>query len=246
VTGGGAAAGGTAGLDFQGSASTSSTVRFRFTNPLAIYPATYIWRVNPRRQAGYYTAFFWGNDGDFGWDGGDSNSYYGAHPYPQPAPNGTDHKWEISVGANDFLSPEFVVYDVWYTQVLRVWSDGSGKHHEYYWDWPNTSRVIRRTESVNYGNVMPPHPALTFGDAPWSPSYEVMNGVLRGIQVYSTLLSVGDVGAEINAPKSTAAGASNIWYMNLNPTPQDISDKSGAGHNPEWVGSGRPRLWSGQ
>ena len=68
------------GLDFQGSAATTGTVRFRFTNPLAIYPATYIWRVKPRQQSGYYTAFFWGNDGTFFWDDGSPNSYYGAHP----------------------------------------------------------------------------------------------------------------------------------------------------------------------
>ena len=37
-----------------------------------------------------------------------------------------------------------------------------------------------------------------------------------------------------------------MWYMNLNPTPSDIGDKSGAGHNPAWVGSARPQLWSGQ
>ena len=77
----------------------------------------------------------------------------------------------------------------------------------------------------------PTNAALTFGDAPWAPSTEIMNGVMRGIQVYSTLLSVADVGAEINNPKSTAAGTSNIWYLNLNPTPTDISDKSGAGNN---------------
>ena len=58
------------GLDFPGSAATSGTVRFRFTNPLAIYPATYMWRVKPRQQNGYYTTFFWGNDGEFAWGGG--------------------------------------------------------------------------------------------------------------------------------------------------------------------------------
>ena len=48
----------TKGLDFPGSAAVSSTMRFRFRNPLDIYPATYIWRAYPRRQSGYYTAFF--------------------------------------------------------------------------------------------------------------------------------------------------------------------------------------------
>ena len=53
---------GISGLDFPGSAAVATTMRFRFLNPLPIYPATYIWRAYPRQQAGYYTAFFWGND----------------------------------------------------------------------------------------------------------------------------------------------------------------------------------------
>jgi len=146
----------------------------------------------------------------------------------------------------DYLSSENVVYDRWYTQALRVSSDGSGKHHEFYWDLPNTSRVIRVDLPADYGNINPPNPALTWGDAPWSPSNEIMNGIMRGIQIYSTPLSVSDILSESNTPLSTAPGTSNIWYLNLNPTPSDISDKSGQGHNPQWVGSERPRLWSGQ
>lgn len=234
------------GLDFKGSASTTGTVRFRFTNPLANYPATYIWRVKPRQQSGYYTAFFWGNDGTFYWGPSSPDSYYGAHPYPQPAPNGSSHKWEMSVYGYDYLSSENVTYDVWHTQALRVWSDGSGKHHEFYWDLPNTSRVIRVNSPSEYGNIMPPSPALTFGDAPWNVSNEIMNGVMRGFQIYSTALSVNDILSESATPKSTGAGASSMWYLNLNPTPTDISDKSGAGHHPAWVGSERPQLWSGQ
>ncbi len=233
------------GLDFQGSAATSGTVRFRFTKPLAIYPATYIWRVYPRQQNGYYTAFFWGNDGKFWWDSGAPNTYYGAHPYPTVQPNGATHKWEIAVNGGDFLSAETVEYKRWYTQALRVWSDGSGKHHEFYWDLPDMSRLIRRDEPSSYGNTMPPSPTLTWGDAPWNESNEIMDGVIRGIQIYSAALSVSDILAEVNDPRSTSAGASHMWYLNLNPTPADISDKSGAGHDPSWVGSGRPLLWSG-
>ena len=61
-------------------------------NPFPIYPATYIFRVFPRKKTvpphpnAYYTTFFWGNDGTFTWDnGGNANTYYGAHPYPIPA-----------------------------------------------------------------------------------------------------------------------------------------------------------------
>lgn len=238
------------GLDFQGNASTTGTVRFRFTDPLAIYPATYIWKVRPRHQLGYYTTFFWGNDGKFEWDPDCdphcADSYYGAHPYPQGGYLGSTHKWEIAARQGDRVSAENVVYDVWYTQALRVWSDASGgKHHEFYWDLPNTSRVIRLDVASTYGNRMPPSPALTFGDAPWAPSREMMNGVLRGIQVYSSTLTLSEILDEIADPLSSSSGASSIWYLNLNPIPTDISDKSGRGNHPEWVGGERPLLWSG-
>jgi hypothetical protein len=229
-------------------------MRFKFSNPLAIYPATYIWRAYPRQQASYYTAFFWGNDdgkGDlstFLWvnNGQSADSYYGAHPYPNNPPGGTTHKWEISVQQDDFVNGA-VVYDRWYTQALRVWADSSGmKHHEFYWNLPNTdaSSMVTRTVEAAYGNRMPPAPALTWGDAPWNPGNEVWNGILRGIQVYSTNLSVADILSESATPLSTAAGAASIWYLNLNPTPSDISDKSGRGHHPVWVGTARPKLWT--
>jgi hypothetical protein len=228
-------------------------MRFRFLNPLAIYPATYIWRAYPRQQAGYYTAFFWGNDDGKGnldtflWvSDGSADSYYGAHPYPNPAPNGTAHDWEISVQQIDPVNGA-VIYNRWYTQALVVWSDANGnKHHEFYWDLPNTdvSYMVIYTAPASYGNTNPPLPALTWGDAPWNPGREVWNGILRGIQVYSANLSEADILSEAITPRSTSAGDASIWYLNLNPTPTDISDKSGKGNHPAWVGNERPSLWS--
>lgn len=241
------------GLDFPGSAATEKTIRFAFADPLRIFPATYIWRVKPRQQSGYYTAFFWGNDdgnGDlstFLWDSGDADSYYGAHPYPTEPPDGELHAWEIAVEREDPTNG-IVVYDRWYTQALRVWSDERGrKHHEFFWDWPNTdeSHLVRRVSPSDWGNKMPPSPTLTWGDAPWAPSNEIWNGVIRGIQIYSTNLSLDDIQAEIDEPLSTAAGEINIWYMNVNPQPDDILDKSGSDNNPAWIGSERPALWNG-
>lgn len=238
------------GLDFPGSAATTGTVRFRFTRPLAMYPATYIWRVNLRSQPEYYTAFFWGNDGEFRWDNGISSTYYGAHPYPYPAPNYVPpdqvgpRYWEISVAALDVLSKQQVEYGRWHLQGLRVWSDLFGKHHEFYWDLPDTTKVIKHRAPRSYGNKLPPRPALTWGDAPWAPSKEIMFGVMRGFQIYSTSLTMGDLLAEASHPLSTPAGRESVWYMNLNPTPTDIADTSGAGHHPEWVGAERPLLWT--
>lgn len=251
------------GLDFPGSDAipSGSTVRFKFTDPhlngLPIYGpsgngVTYIWRAYPRRQAGYYTAFFWGNDDGAGeistfiWNNGGADTYYGFHPYPDPPPDGSSHKWEISADARDFRE-HFVEYDRWHTQAAIVWRDANNeKHHAFYWDLPNTDanhRVIHVSSSDN-NNQNPPAPALTWGDAPWQPGKEVWNGILRGFQIYSTRLTLEEIQAEIDDPLSTAAGAANIWYLNINPTPDDISDKSGKGNNPEWVGGRRPTLYT--
>ena len=250
------------GLDFPGSAAVNSTMRFKFVNPqdngLPVYGepgkgVTYIWKAYPRQQSGYYTAFFWGNDDGQGtldtflWTAnGGADSYYGAHPYPQNPPGGNTHFWEVSVEQADYTNG-VVEYGRWHTQALRVWIDSDGrKHHEFYWDLPNTdsAHVVSRTSPADWGNVNPPSPALTWGDAPWQPGQEVWSGILRGIQIYSDQLTVDEILAEIDAPQSTTRGQQSIWYLNVNPTPADISDKSGNGNNPSWVGSQRPALYT--
>ncbi len=243
------------GLDFPGSSSVSTTMRFQFADPqkngLPIYGpngrgVTYIWKAYPRRQCGYYTTFFWGNDGGFG------GAYYGFHPYPQG--DGARHRWEIAGDqGGDFLG-ENVVYDRWYTQVARVWSDPDGKHLEFYWDWPDQSKVLTHTTSRSVDNADPPNPVLAWGDAPWPSSRgiygpsgqgnEVYDGILRGIQIYNIRLSSKDLQREVRQPLSTAMGSSYIWYLNRNPTPTDISDKSGRNNNPKWVGNERPTLYT--
>lgn len=258
------------GLDFPGSVAVQNmpgpyprTMRFKFTDPhlngLPIYGpngrgVTYIWRAFPRQQPGYYTAFFWGNDdgrndiGTFLWaDGGRAaDTYYGAHPYPRGGGNATLHDWEIALEQGDPVNGA-VQYGRWHTQALRVWADAQGnKHHEFYWDLPNTDAAhrVERISPASYGNRLPPAPALTWGDAPWQPSNEVWSGVLRGFQIYDTALSLPDILSEVAAPRSTAAGQGALWYLNLNPTPGDIADKSGRGHHPAWVGPLRPTLYT--
>lgn len=236
------------GLNFPSNGSTSDDVRFRFTgaNLLPMYPATYIWRVNLRHQPGYYTTFFWGPDGPF-----TGTSFYGAHPYPDGGGSSTlTHKWELSINANDFVNDANgnstqLGYGVWRTQALRVWDNGAAKVYEFYWDLPDTTPVIRVTLDRSYGDTRPLNPALNFGDAPWSLGNERLSGVLRGIQLYNSALSVSDILTEASSALSTAAGTANIWYLNMNPTPSDISDKSGKGHNPAWVSSARPSQWTG-
>jgi uncharacterized protein YjdB len=222
------------GIDFPGNAGVNTTMRFEFSAPLSAYPATYIWRVYTRQQQSYYTAFFWGNKGAFY----SSHTYYGFHPYPDWKTT-HQHFWEIAAPpGGDFVSPAHVVYDQWYVQVAVCRKSGSQTIIEFYWDWPDTTKMVRHT-SEQYDN--PPVPVVVIGDAPWNPGNEVWNGILRGFQFYDAALERSEIEQEIATPGTVMTP----WYMNLNPTPKDISDKSGNGHHPEWVGSERPSLWMG-
>jgi hypothetical protein len=239
-------------MEFSGNGAVRRMLYWH--NPFPIYDATYIVRVYPRKKVptagstGYYTTFFWGNDGPFVWDGGNANTYYGAHPYPIPASNGPG-QWEISIYGEDQTTGMEVEWNRWYTQAFRAWrTSSSTTQHEFYWDLPDTSKVLRRTiNDPNWANRNPPTPAIVMGQAPnyqgrsWGgyPGWEEFNGIIRGIQFYSGLLSVPDVLAEIAQPQSTAAGRNFIWYLNLDPRPSDVTDKKGTGtaHNPSWDGT---------
>jgi len=223
------------GLDFPGNAAVATTMRFEFTAPFAAYPATYIWRAYPRQQTGYYTAFFHANNSTF------FNSdleYYGFHPYPDPPTTGTP-KWEISVdgGRDEVRDP--VVFDRWYLQVAVVYKSGSTAYHTFYWDWPDTTHKIYWPNTGVWSPA--PNPAIMVGDNPWNPGEEVWDGMLRGFQFYDVALTPSEIVQEIAVPGSVR----RPWYLNLNPTPSDISDKSGSGHHPSWVGTQRPTLWTG-
>ena len=84
-------------------------------------------------------------------------------------------------------------------------------------------------------------PAIIIGDAPWNQGKEVPNAILRGYQFYDVVLTPAQIAQEIASPGAVRTP----WYLNLNPTPSDVADKSGNGHNPAWVGPVRPGVWTG-
>jgi chitodextrinase len=246
----GSTGGATYGLEWPGDGSVRRMLYW--SNPFPIYDATYIFKVYPRKKTTgtykYYTTFFWGNNGNYAWDGGVANTYYGAHPYPVPAPSGAG-QWEISVQSHDITTGVEVSWNRWHTQAFRARRvSPSQTEHEFYYDLPDTSKVIRYTvNNSGWADRNPPSPAIVMGQAPnfnglsWGgyPGWEEFNGIIRGIQLYTTYLSVTDITNEIATPKSTAAGASSIWYLNLDPRPSDVTDKkaSGTAHNPQWDGT---------
>jgi hypothetical protein len=72
---------------------------------------------------------------------------------------------------------------------------------------------------------------------------------MRGIRQFNAALALADIQAEIaaigNNAAASAAGQGATWYINDNPTPSDVTDKSGAGHNPVWANANRPTQWNG-
>ena len=262
---------GSTGLDWDGTAPARRMLYWH--SPLSMYDATYLFKVYQRNQVSsrpdgsrYYTTFFWGNDGTFVWGAGYERSYYGAHPYPIPANTG-DGKWEISTSAADFVtrddaSSPYVTNNVWYSQAFTARNTGGSNHeHKFYIDLPSVATSVTITHTVGTAAVTPTTPALMFGQAPdngfgqsWGgyDGWEEQNAIIRGIQVYSSFLSQADIVA-LAALDTDAAVLSycsghsitSLWYLNMNPTPSDVTDKSGNARHGSWAGASRPTLWTG-
>ncbi len=256
------------GLDFpsNGDAPSSAFVAFQFAHPhldgLPIWGpggvgATYIWKVFPRQQTGYYVTFWWSNGGTFTW-AGVPDTYYGCHPYPKTgSASGTAHNWEIATdnGGDEQITragvPLTVVKGRWYTQALRVTRNGNGtKTLVFYIDLPSVanSNVIEKMVSSSYGQTNPPNPMLTVGDSPWYADYqhERLSGIVRGFKIFNRVLSEADTLSEAASDGlATAAGLANIWWKKINPTPTDLLCEAGTGRNPSWAQATKAALWTG-
>jgi hypothetical protein len=118
----------------------------------------------------------------------------------------------------------------WYVHVARV---STGRRYRFHINWPNASPYIEHQDS---NRPDPANPILLVGDVPWHAGFENYFGLIRGIQIYDVELTDAQVNMEIANPGSFL----RPWYLNLNPTPTDITDKSGAGHHPAWGTTARP------
>ncbi len=238
----------------NGEAGDGNSTRFKFTSPLSWYPATYIWKYYPIQQTGYYTTFFHGGS----TSGGSSFTgfgYYGCHPYPQGGSSGTAHNWEISIAGTDIIDDDnanstVVTKAQWYTQacVARLVNTNE-LEVKFYWDLDTAAtRIITYTTTGDYADAPTSSPHLIFGDAPWSPNNECMSGRFRGLQIYDTNLTLQQIQDRMDLSSNSSVVSNDpgsLWYVNINPTPDDITDKSGNGNDPSWHNSNRPTLYEG-
>jgi hypothetical protein len=258
-TGGGPESG--TGLEFPPNFMPGSDARLVWSGSdmLPRTSHTAIWQARYVQQSGYY-AVAWHTSNDGTWHA--SLFEYGTHPYPTTGTVNSDgqstggtggeglvHYYEIAgLGASDFIAspgpgPTYVlVPDLWVTQARTCEVVGDQVRHRY---WPDSSEpdaFIEQTvplDGVVEASALAVSPAFTIGGSPWTGD-GVGNGespasVLRGFALFSTTLDIDDIVAETASEgdtAATAAGARSVWYINKNPTPDDVSDKSGAGHSP--------------
>ncbi|HWB81868.1 MAG TPA: hypothetical protein VG755_43195 [Nannocystaceae bacterium] len=232
---------------------------------------TAIWQARYVQQNGYY-AVAWHTSNDGTWHA--SLFEYGTHPYPTTGTvdasgqstggtggEGAVHYYEIAgLGASDFIAspgpgPTYLLgTDVWVTQARTAELVGDEVRHRYWPDLADPDAFIEQSVSadgVAQASAAAVSPAFTIGGSPWtgdgSGNGESPAAVLRGFAFFSSALAIDDLVAEANSASDapvTDAGAASVWYINRNPTPDDVADRSGAGHSPVWANDARPGLWT--
>lgn len=242
-------------LNFAGNTdfpSASPLVALIWPDPFPAKPATVIMRQYPRHQHTYYWDLGWVSSATT-WEEGVVNYWafnlYGATgKCPEPV-------WEIAADNSDWFTPSSAdSYDEsgdgdvvfgswpptapdgpgWYLTVGRV---SSSKFYRCHLNWPDPSPYIQHQDS---DRPDPADPVLLMGGALWSAGFENTKGLKRGLQYYDVELTDEELAAEIASPGSVRTP----WYLNLNPTPDDVSDKSGNNHHPVWANENRPTLWT--
>ena len=184
---------------------------------------------------------------------------------------GSTHYYEIAgLGGGDFIAtgdpggvPQgalVVTKGVWKREAFKIETvGGTTLRHTYRPDVVDNASfsIVQDYPLSSIGS--PSSPAFYFGAASWragQPSAgrndETPNCILRGIALFSEPLSDAhcdailalDTDSEVLAYCS-ANSITSLWYLNMNPTPTDISDKSGNGRDPSWNGTGStPTLWT--
>lgn len=184
--------------------------------------------------------------------------------------SGTVHFWEIAglrdnTTAHDFLcSPGGAggtnISSVLGTEIVQARTcevvSGTTLRHKFYPDVLNSPSLVIQQDIALSSIGSPSAPAFYFGASDWRDGQggggagtndETPGCTLRGLQLFSDALGISDITSEATSGANTpvtAAGLASVHYMNQNPTPTDISDKSGAGHNPTWPNANRPSLWT--
>lgn len=218
------------------------------------------------QQNGYY-AFAWHAWDDNAWHSGTGKWEFGTHPYPTTSAQdgagystggtgggGTVHYHEIANGLDKISnggSPLLVVKDVWLMQARTCELVGGNYVHTF---WPDVegNPGFSIVWTIATGEVSgSPTMKYRHGTSPWQANVpsagqndECPSGTFRFFLQYSRALSLSEIQTKF-ARTTDDTTDPDRWYSNINPTPTDVSDKSGLGHHPSWANANRPSLYVG-
>lgn len=160
-------------------------------------------------------------------------------------------------GGADYIRDEtgnsnIVVKGQWLKQgcasrLITVSSTDDTIEELFYFDFTQPSKVIRTLTPVA-GFPTPSAPAFYFGASDWTASgsanSECPSGRFRNWQLYSAYKSAAQLltlsSLLSNAAIVAHADAGGLHYVNIDPTPTDIADKSGLDNHPRWANANRP------
>lgn len=178
---------------------------------------------------------------------------------------GTVHQFEIAtIGSTvDYITspsaanggPFTVTKSVWQTEAATVEViSGTTLRHTYWPDISNPTSYIQQ-DRVLASLDTPTAERVVFGGSPWTAdnptsgkNSESASGTFRYWKIFSAALSITDIATEAASESDSAvttAGIASAFYSNINPTPTDVTDKSGNGHDPVWANANRPTLYTG-
>ena len=181
--------------------------------------------------------------------------------------SGVVHYHEIAgLGGHDYLaspggSSVLVVDGRWYSQARSAGPVTLTTRHRYYFDQGlNSSQVIEQSITTALIPAAGATPAFYFGCSDWRAGLggggagtndETPAGIHRGYQLFNAELTAAQILAlsafnyDSEVLSYCSANGLTLWYLNMNPTPSDITDKSGNGRNPTWANANRPTLYTG-
>lgn len=256
------------GLDFLLNGVNNSDCRFVWSgaNLLPRTSHTAIWKIRHVQQTGYYAeAWHAWNDGS--WHG--SNYEFGTHPHPcdgtftastgqrlvGTGSSGTVHYHEIAgLDAHDYIATPFapsallVVKGTWLSKARTCEIIGGTTLRHTHWPDIEGNPSFSIVQDIPLANLeSPPNPAFYWGSSDWrlltaGRTDESPGGVMRHLLQYDRALSLAEIQAKL-ALTADDTSDPDVWYSCLNPTPDDVTDKSGAGHDPVWANARRPLLW---
>jgi len=154
----------------------------------------------------------------------------------------------------------YTTYGQWYSRAITARFTGSVYEHKgYYSIAAGVGPSLTVTSQRFSAWVRPPSDSIFMGQTgdngsgkSWGGEarWEESNAILRGLQFYDALLTPTQLQNRSSCETDACVLAQCAgdppcpWFLNMNPTPTDVSDKSGRGHHATWAGPGRPRLWS--